>query len=331
MPEPCLSVAFCFFPPASLTRAPPLPRPAPAQVRRQTGVPLLQGGIPALFAGAGPSAAFRVLHGALYMPLYASIKHALRDGAGLPAAAAVTGAAAGATVVTALVEIPIEAVMLRLKSGTGASFGRVLAAALAAPGGAGALWAGAAPYVLRHVMFEAAEFVVYEHLRERTLSRRALNAASASGAHASSSHAPSSHDSHGAHGAGLDSRTAALLAATAGAAATVASHPMDVVRVATSMSHAGASGAAGALSARAAAAHILRTAGPAGFARGLLPRLATTVPGSVIFFTVYELARNRIAAAEADAAAAAAEKRAAVAVPLRVPAAVVAAAAAVAS
>jgi hypothetical protein len=264
------------------------------------------------------------------MPLYASIKHALRDGAGLPAAAAVTGAAAGATVVTALVEIPIEAVMLRLKSGTGASFGRVLAAALAAPGGAGALWAGAAPYVLRHVMFEAAEFVVYEHLRERTLSRRALNAASASGAHASSS-AHASHDSHASHGAGLDSRTAALLAATAGAAATVASHPMDVVRVATSMSHAGASGAAGALSARAAAAHILRTAGPAGFARGLLPRLATTVPGSVIFFTVYELARNRIAAAEADAAAAAAEKRAAVAVPLRVPAAVVAAAAAVAS
>jgi hypothetical protein len=268
-------------------------------------VPLLQGGIPALFAGAGPSAAFRVLHGALYMPLYASIKHALRDGAGLPAAAAVTGAAAGATVVTALVEIPIEAVMLRLKSGTGASFGRVLAAALAAPGGAGALWAGAAPYVMRHVMFEAAEFVVYEHLRERTLTKRAAAAGGASCAAAA-------HDAHG-HGAGLDSRTAALLAATAGAAATVASHPMDVVRVATSMSH--ASGAAGALSARAAAAHILRTAGPAGFARGLLPRLATTVPGSVIFFTVYELARNRIAAAEAEAAEKAAAARSALAVP----------------
>ncbi len=272
-------------------------------MRRQSGVPLLQGGIPALFAGAGPSAAFRVLHGALYMPIYGTIKHALRD-AGAPAAAAVTAAAAGATIATALVEIPVEAVMLRLKSGTGASFGRVLSAALAAPGGAAGLWAGAAPYVMRHVMFEAVEFVVYEHLREATLRKRAAAAAAAGGhGHALALDA-SAHASPHSHAGGLDSRTAALLAAAAGAAATLASHPLDVIRVATSLSHNGAAAGA-ALSARATAAHILRTAGPAGFARGLLPRLATTVPGSVIFFTVYEKVRERIALAE-DAAAAAA-------------------------
>ena len=116
------------------------------QVRLQTGVPLLQGGVGSLFAGAAPSAAFRVLHGALYMPLYAVIKHAARDVAELPAALAVTAAAAGATVATALSEIPVEAVMLRLKSGAGASFGVALRAALAAPGGPAALWAGAMPY-----------------------------------------------------------------------------------------------------------------------------------------------------------------------------------------
>ena len=115
-------------------------------MRRQSGVPLLQGGVGALFAGAGPSAAFRVLHGALYMPAYSAIKHALHD-AGAPAAAAVTAAAAGATVLTALIEVPVEAVMLRLKSGSGGvTFGKALRLALRAPGGAAALWAGATPY-----------------------------------------------------------------------------------------------------------------------------------------------------------------------------------------
>ena len=118
--------------------------------------------------------------------------------------------------------------------------------------------------MLRHVIYEAAEFVVYEHLRSRELRRRA--GADAAG--------------------GLDARTAARLAAAAGAAATLLSHPLDCVRVAGSL------GAGG--SARAVAAHIMRTAGPAGFARGLAPRLASTVPGAAIFFTVWEAARSRL-------------------------------------
>ena len=122
--------------------------------------------------------------------------------------------------------------------------------------------------MLRHVLYESAEFVVYEHLRSRELRRRA-------GAGDSST--------------SLDARTAARLAALAGAAATLVSHPMDCVRVAASLGP-------GGQSARAAAAHILRTAGVAGFARGLAPRLASTVPGAVIFFAVYETARARLGA-----------------------------------
>ena len=126
--------------------------------------------------------------------------------------------------------------------------------------------------VLRHVLYEAAEFVVYEHLRSRELRRRAEAPDAAPGA--------------------LDARAAARLAAAAGAMATVLSHPLDCVRVATSLGP-------GGQSARAAAAHILRTAGPAGFARGLAPRLLSTVPGAVIFFTVFEAARARLGGEEA--------------------------------
>ena len=126
--------------------------------------------------------------------------------------------------------------------------------------------------MLRHVLYEAAEFVVYEHLRSRELCRRAEAPDAAPGA--------------------LDARAAARLAAAAGAMATVLSHPLDCVRVATSLGP-------GGQSARAAAAHILRTAGPAGFARGLAPRLLSTVPGAVIFFTVFEAARARLRGEEA--------------------------------
>ena len=126
--------------------------------------------------------------------------------------------------------------------------------------------------MLRHVLYEAAEFVVYEHLRSRELRR--------------------GNEAPHATPAALDARAAARLAAAAGAVATVLSHPLDCVRVATSLGP-------GGQSARAAAAHILRTAGPAGFARGLAPRLLSTVPGAVIFFTVFEAARARLAGEEA--------------------------------
>ena len=121
--------------------------------------------------------------------------------------------------------------------------------------------------------------MVYEHLRSRELRRRAAAPGVASGS--------------------MDARSAASLAAAAGAMATLVSHPLDCVRVATSLGH-------GGQSARAAAAHILRTAGPAGFTRGIAPRLASTVPGAVIFFAVFETARARLGAPEHHSCAGAA-------------------------
>ena len=125
-----------------------LTRLVPAQVRAQTGVPLLRGGVKALFAGAGPSVLFRAAHGVLYLPLYCAVKQ--RNGrAGMPEPLAVASAAAAAVTATALIELPLEACMLVVKS-AGGTFGAAARAALASPAGVAGLWAGAAPYGTLH-------------------------------------------------------------------------------------------------------------------------------------------------------------------------------------
>ena len=109
-------------------------------------MPLLHGGVRSLFAGAGPSALFRVAHGALYLPIYCAIKSAAHDSKALPEPLAVASAAAAAVTATALVELPLEALMLRVKAGGSASFAAAARSALASPAGLAGLWAGAAPY-----------------------------------------------------------------------------------------------------------------------------------------------------------------------------------------
>ena len=108
-------------------------------------MPLLRGGVRALFAGAVPSALFRVAHGVLYLPLYCSVKHRALH-AEAPEPLAVAAAAAAAVTATALVELPLEALMLRVKAGGSASFAAAARSALASPAGLAGLWAGAAPY-----------------------------------------------------------------------------------------------------------------------------------------------------------------------------------------
>ena len=115
-----------------------------AQVRAQTGVPLLRGGVRGLFAGAGHSVLFRAAHGVLYLPLYCAVKQ--HNGrAGMPEPLAVASAAAAAVTATAFIELPLEALMLRVKS-AGGTFGAAARAALTSPAGVAGLWAGAAPY-----------------------------------------------------------------------------------------------------------------------------------------------------------------------------------------
>ena len=116
-----------------------------SQVRAQSGVPLLRGGFRGLFAGAGSSVFLRAAHGFAYLPLYVAVKHALQDKA-LAEPLAVAAAAAAAVTATALVELPLEALMLRVKAGGTTSLASAARAALASPAGLAGLWAGAAPY-----------------------------------------------------------------------------------------------------------------------------------------------------------------------------------------
>ena len=166
-------------------------------------------------------------------------------------------------------------------------------AALAAPGGLVALYAGGAPYVARHVVYEILEFVVYEQLRAKVVAHRLEQ-----GGNVEAGSAP---------GGGLELREAAAMAAAASCLATVASQPLDCIRVAVSISASGGSGGVRTLSSRQALALLLRQRGAAGLFTGLLPRLGSLAPGAVIFFTVYEASRGaahrlrgeRLAAAEA--------------------------------
>ena len=87
---------------------------------------------------------FRAAHGVLYLPLYCAVKQ--HNGrAGLPEPLAVASAAAAAVTATACIELPLEALMLRVKS-AGGTFGSAARAALTSPAGVAGLWAGAAPY-----------------------------------------------------------------------------------------------------------------------------------------------------------------------------------------
>lgn len=245
-----------------------------SQVRAQSLRPLFA---PGLYAGSGPSLLLKAAHGAAYMPLYFSVKGALLGL--LPAPVVASVAAAAATLATAAVEVPAEALLLRLKRGGGAAGGFVGAArlALASRASFAALFAGAAPFVARHVLFEATEFAVFEAAKAKAKARARS-------------------DLHAGQGAGDDAgggavplREAALAASLAGAAATLASHPLDCLRVAASLGGHGG----GALGAARA---ILAASGPAGFAAGLAPRLAATVPASVLFFVVFEAALEGLTA-----------------------------------
>lgn len=241
------------------------------KVRRQTGAPPFTAAqLPGLWRGCLPSAALRAAHGAAWLPAYGALKHALlsrgnsplgawRDHPAAPALAAGL-AAAGATLVTAAVELPCEALLVRLKSNSagGGSVRALWVTATASRTALASLWAGATPFILRAACYEAVEFLVYEGLKHRRQHQ-------ADGKAAAPAHA------------------VAGWAAVAATAATVASHPLDVARVACAVH--------GAPTAAVAT-------GAGGMMVGLLPRIGAMVPGALAFFMVYEATRDALVAAK---------------------------------
>jgi hypothetical protein len=240
------------------------------KVRRQTGAPSFTvAQLPGLWRGALPSAALRAAHGAAWLPAYAALKHALLGNTRIPlsaihdhpAAPAIAAgvAAAGATLVTAAVELPCEALLVRLKSNAagGSSVRALWVAASSSRTALASLWAGATPFILRAACYEAVEFLVYEGLKHRQ------------------------HRSEG-RGAATPAHLVAGWAALAATAATVASHPLDVARVACAVHGA-------APSAAAAGGHLSMMV-------GLGPRIGAMVPGALAFFMVFEATRDALVA-----------------------------------
>jgi Mitochondrial carrier protein len=183
------------------------------KVRAQTGS---TAGLTGLWRGCLPSAALRSAHGLAWLPAYSAIKHAVLarcpgDHPAAPAAAAAI-AAAGATLVTAAVELPCEALLLRFKSAASHAGGAkaLLMAATSSKTALASLWAGATPFILRAACYEAVEFVVYEALKHQSTQQKRLE------------QSPSPW-------------VVALWAAAAATAATVASHPLDCARVASAV------------------------------------------------------------------------------------------------
>lgn len=150
------------------------------------------------------------------------------------------------------------------------------------------------------MLYESVEFLAYETLRASAMVKAQQ---AGEGAWEASE--------IGGHGVGLAPRQAAVLAFAASAVATVASQPLDCIRVACSLSAHGAhASAAGGLTTLGALRSILAAKGPAGLFSGLIPRLATLAPGAVLFFSVFETSkaaslrlRQRMEAGEAEAAA----------------------------
>ena len=245
------------------------------KVRRQTGAPAFTAAqLPGLWRGALPSAALRAAHGAAWLPAYAALKHALLSNTRSPLAAfhdhpaapaiAAGIAAAGATLVTAAVELPCEALLVRLKSNAagGGSVRALWVTATASRTALASLWAGATPFILRAACYEAIEFLVYEGLKHRK-----------------------QHRSDG-HSAAAPAHLVAGWAALAATAATVASHPLDVARVACAV-HGAAPVASAAVG------------GQLGMMVGLGPRIGAMVPGALAFFMVFEATRDAMVAQEA--------------------------------
>ena len=246
-------------------------------MRRQTGAPAFTAAqLPGLWRGALPSAALRAAHGAAWLPAYAALKHALLRNTRSPLAAvhdhpaapaiAAGIAAAGATLVTAAVELPCEALLVRLKSNAagGGSVRALWVTATASRRALTSLWAGATPFILRAACYEAVEFLVYEGLKHRQ------------------QHRPDGHS------AAAPAHLVGGWAALAATAATVASHPLDVARVACAVH-----GSAPAASA-AVGGHLSMLV-------GLGPRIGAMVPGALAFFMVFEATRDALVAHEAKA------------------------------
>lgn len=199
---------------------------------------------------------------AVYMLTFQTLKHALGDGLeGNLRSAAVAVAAAVGDVAACLVRVPCEVVKQRLQVGVYRDLGGALAE-LSRLGRWGRLYAGLGAQLARDMPYAAVEFAFYERLKEGV----------------------------GRGKRRLSRGESFVVGGLSGAAAAVASNPMDVVktRLMTQVGKGGYGGVGEALM------RVAREEGVGAFAKGIAPRIAAKTLQSALFFAVYESLKRAI-------------------------------------
>ncbi|KAK2078630.1 hypothetical protein QBZ16_003470 [Prototheca wickerhamii] len=191
-----------------------------------------------------------------------------RPSAARSAAQFLAGGVAGA--VTKTLVAPLERVCCMLMAPAEGAAPGMLAALRTAwlEGGVPALFRGHGATLLKIVPASAVQFAVYHGVKDLLLHRRRDGRARAGLA--------------AAQGAQLTDLERLLAGALAGAAATVATYPLESTRSVMSV----AGGVPGGL--LEAAVSVLRAQGPAGLYRGFGPTLVSDAFGSAVGFTLYE-------------------------------------------
>lgn len=225
-------------------------------------------GVRRLYAGLPPALLRSLTYGSLRIGFYEPLKAALSSQFGGESTAhtlplrALAGAVSGAT--AAALCAPADVLKIRLQSRAGGAGGAgglwAEATAVVREGGARALWRGAAPTAARAAVVAATELALYEEARERITRAR------------------------GPGGGGAGTHISAAL--LAGAAASMLSSPLDVVRARLMAAGGGAryGGVVGVLRA-AEGARALCAGVPADFAR--------RAPHTVANYLVLEHLRER--------------------------------------
>lgn len=224
-------------------------------------------GLRGLYRGVVPGVVGIVPAAAVYMVVFQSLKSRLvrrfpRRGRNV----AIALSAAVGDVAASLVRVPCEVLKQRLQVGVYADLGTALRG-LVATGHVGRLYAGLGAQLARDVPYAAVEFVFYENLKNGVSDGK---------------------------GEKLSRAESFLVGGLSGAAAAVASNPLDVVktRLMTQMRSGGGVKYRGV---GHALVTVAREEGVKTFAKGIAPRIAAKTLQSALFFAAYETMKKRIA------------------------------------
>lgn len=225
-------------------------------------------GIPGLYRGVIPGVVGIVPAAAVYMLVFQSLKSRLakrfpKRGRNV----AIALSAAVGDVAASLVRVPCEVLKQRLQVGVYNDLGLALRNLLASrqlP----RLYAGLSAQLARDVPYAAVEFVFYENLK---------NGVSPNG-----------------DGAKLNRAQSFLVGGASGAAAAIASNPLDVVKTRL-MTQIKGSGVVKYRGVGHALVTVAKEEGVGAFAKGIAPRIAAKTLQSALFFAAYETIKRGIA------------------------------------